>query len=161
MVAVVLWVAILIRKHGLLACILENFANITTPYGSSYRRMTEHSMKVLDLFLPEFSWRIDTLALSDYMRPQTRVRVFIRGLRRSVAESVPRCLPPFGKCTLRNVLVHAWPTHPRWRLTQQQQYTAQQQRMQKGAVANAYTLSYLSRLSYQSMSYLLLSESCA
>ena len=121
MVAVVLWVAILIRKHGLLACILENFANITTPYGSSYWRMTEHSMKVLDLFLPEFSWRIDTLALSDYMRPQTRVRVFIRGLRRSVAESVPRCLPPFGKCTLRSVLVHAWPTHPRWCLTQQQQ----------------------------------------
>ena len=121
MVAVVLWVAILIRKHGLLACILENFANITTPYGSSYRRMTEHSMKVLDLFLPEFSWRIDTLALSDYMRPQSRVRVFIRGLRRSVAESVPPCLPPFGKCALRNVLVLGWPTHPRDRLTKQQQ----------------------------------------
>ena len=121
MVAVVLWVAILIRKHGLLACILENFANITTPYGSSYWRMTEHSMKVLDLFLPEFSWRIDTLALSDYMRPQTRVRVFIRGLRRSVAESVPPCLPPFGKCTLRSVLVQGWPSCPRDHLTRQHQ----------------------------------------
>ena len=61
------------------------------------------------------------MALSDYMRPQSRVRVFIRGLRRSVAESVPPCLPPFGKCTLRNVLVHAWPTYPRWCLTQQHQ----------------------------------------
>ena len=121
MVTVVLWVAILIRKHGLLACILENFANITTPYGSSYWRMTEHSMKVLDLFLPEFSWRIDTLALSDYMRPQSRVRVFIRGLRRSVAESVPPCLPPFGKCTLRSVLVQGWPSCPRDHLTRQHQ----------------------------------------
>ena len=116
-VTVVLWVAILIRKHGLLACILESFAT----HGRAFWRMTEHSMKTLALFLPEFSWRIDTLDLSDYMRPQTRVRVFIRGLRRSVAESVPPCLPPFGKCTLRNVLVQGWPNYPREHLTQQHQ----------------------------------------
>ena len=61
------------------------------------------------------------MALSDYMRPQSRVRVFIRGLRKSVAESVPPCLPPFGKCTLRSVLVQGWPTYPRERLTQQHQ----------------------------------------
>ena len=114
MVTVVLWVAILIRKHGLLACILENVVGLTNG-------RTHHWMKTLAVFLPEFSWRVDTLALSDYMRPQTRVRVFIRGLRRSVAESVPPCLPPFGKCTLRNVLLHAWPTYPRWCLTQQHQ----------------------------------------
>ena len=117
MVTVVLWAAILIRKHGLLVCILESFAT----HGRAFWRMTEHSMKTLALFLPEFSWRIDTLALSDYMRPQTRVRVFIRGLRRSVAESVPPCLPPFGKCTLRNVLVQGWPPHSREHLTQQHQ----------------------------------------
>ena len=120
MVTVVLWVAILIRKHGLLACILENVVGFKTGW-SGRQPTSDHWMKILSVFLPEFSWRIDTLALSDYMRPQTRVRVFIRGLRRSVAESVPPCLPPFGKCTLRNVLVHAWPTYPRWCLTQQHQ----------------------------------------
>ena len=120
MVTVVLWVAILIRKHGLLACILENVVGFKTGW-SGRQPTSDHWMKILAVFLPEFSWRIDTLALSDYMRPQTRVRVFIRGLRRSVAESVPPCLLPFGKCTLRNVLVHAWPTYPRWCLTQQHQ----------------------------------------
>ena len=120
MVTVVLWVAILIRKHGLLACILENVVGFKTGW-SGRQPTSDHWMKILALFLPEFSWRVDTLALSDYMRPQSRVRVFIRGLRRSVAESVPRCLPPFGKCTFRNVLVHAWPTYPRWCLTQQHQ----------------------------------------
>ena len=120
MVTVVLWVAILIRKHGLLACILENVVGFKTGW-SGRQPTSDHWLKILSVFLPEFSWRIDTLALSDYMRPQTRVRVFIRGLRRSVAESVPPCLPPFGKCTLRNVLVHAWPTYPRWCLTQQHQ----------------------------------------
>ena len=120
MVTVVLWAAILIRKHGLLACILENVVGFKT--GCSGRQPTsDHWMKILSVFLPEFSWRIDTLALSDYMRPQTRVRVFIRGLRRSVAESVPTCLPPFGKCTLRSVLVQGWPTYPREHLTQQHQ----------------------------------------
>ena len=119
-VTVVLWVAILVRKHGLLACILENVVGFKTGW-SGRQPTSDHWMKILALFLPEFSWRVDTLALSDYMRPQSRVRVFIRGLRRSVAESVPPCLPPFGKCALRNVLVLGWPTHPRDRLTKQQQ----------------------------------------
>ena len=120
MVTVVLWVAILIRKHGLLACILENFLNMA-PYGHSFWRMTEYTLTVLVRFLPEFSWRANKSDLSDFMRPQTRVRIFIRGLRRSVAESVPRNLPPFGRCPLRNVLAHHWPTYPRWCLTQQHQ----------------------------------------
>ena len=119
-VTVVLWVAILIRKHGLLACILENVVGFKTGW-SGRQPTSDHWMKILSVFLPEFSWRIDTLALSDYMRPQSRVRVFIRGLRKSVAESVPPCLPPFGKCTLRSVLVQGWPTYPREHLTQQHQ----------------------------------------
>ena len=120
MVTVVLWVAILVRKHGLLACILENVVGFKTGW-SGRQPTSDHWLKILAVSLPEFSWRVDTLALSDYMRPQSRVRVFIRGLRRSVAESVPPCLPPFGKCALRNVLVLGWPTYPRDRLTKQQQ----------------------------------------
>ena len=119
-VTVVLWVAILIRKHGLLACILENVVGFKTGW-SGRQPTSDHWMKILSVFLPEFSWRIDTLALSDYMRPQSRVRVFIRGLRKSVAESVPPCLPPFGKCTLRSVLVQGWPNYLREHLTQQHQ----------------------------------------
>ena len=120
MVTVVLWVAILIRKHGLLACILENVVGFKTGW-SGRQPTSDHWLKILAVFLPEFSWRVDTLALSDYMRPQSRVRVFIRGLRRSVAESVPPCLPPFGKCTLRSVLVQGWPSCPRDHLTRQHQ----------------------------------------
>ena len=91
------------------------------PYGDSFWKMTEHTLGVLERFLPEFSWRMNKSDLSNFMRPQTRVRIFIRGLRRSVAESVPRPLPSFGKCPLRNVLAHAWPTYPRWCLTQRHQ----------------------------------------
>jgi len=61
-------------------------------------------LRVLRLFVPEFGWRVDKLALVDYWMPQTRRRVFLRGLRKVVATCVPDCLSPFGSRTLREVL---------------------------------------------------------
>ena len=51
------------------------------------------------------------------MRPQTRVRVFIRGIRRCIAEVVPAPLQPFGQACLRDVLGH-FPAADRTLLTQ-------------------------------------------
>ncbi len=59
---------------------------------------------MLSAFIPEFAFKCDVMHLVDYAIPHTRIRVFLRGIRRSIAQSVPPVLPPFGRRMLRDVL---------------------------------------------------------
>ena len=70
--------------------------------------------------MPEFAWSVDILKATDYLLPHTRVRVFLRGIRKQIADSVPAVLPPFGSRNLRQ----AWgdfPNNLRSSLTRPQQ----------------------------------------
>ena len=102
-VKVLVWVYFLIKCVGLLGCVLENVTGITNA-ADGIESAGSQFMRVLQESLPEFAWRIDTLKAVDYLLPQSRVRVFIRGMRRLVSLSVPPCLPPFGQRHLRECL---------------------------------------------------------
>ena len=51
----------------------------------------------------EFDWAVCKLQASDYLLPQQRCRVFLRGLRASIGK-VPDPLPAFGHQELANIL---------------------------------------------------------
>jgi len=97
------WVYYLAHFGGLIGVVLENVPGITKNHGSKESVM-DMFMRVLKKHIPAFAWRVDTLDITGYMCPQTRVRVFLRGLRREFAMEVPAPLPPFGRRTLREVL---------------------------------------------------------
>ena len=102
-VRVMMWVLFLVKCGGLLAVVLENVAGILQSFQGQEPAMTQF-LRVLHAFIPEFAFRVDTLDLRDYLCPQGRVRVFLRGLRRSILEAVPAPLKRFGTRTLRDVL---------------------------------------------------------
>ena len=97
------WVVYFIKCAGLIGVILENVVGIRT------RREGRESVmdifeRALNKWCPEFCWRVDQLALVEYMCPQSRVRVFLRGMRRCIASPCPPCLKPFGSRFLRSCL---------------------------------------------------------
>ena len=49
-------------------------------------------------------WAIETLRAVDYLLPQTRIRVFLKGIRKCLCETMPAALSPFGPRHLREVL---------------------------------------------------------
>ena len=97
------WIYVLVKAGGLLFACIENVQGILD---SHHRREATMTMilRALQLKLPEFAWRVDTLYLPDYMIPHTRTRVFLRGVRRTIVEMVPPPLAPFGTRLLRDVL---------------------------------------------------------
>ena len=97
------WVYYLAHYGGLIGVVLENVPGITKRHGSKESVM-DMFKRVLNKHIPEFAWRVDTLDITGYMCPQTRVRVFLRGLRTDFATEVPAPLPPFGRRKLREVL---------------------------------------------------------
>ena len=70
--------------------------------------LQEKVLHVLKREVPEFEWTVDTLDAQDYLLAQRRVRVFLRGTRKSIM-SMPPCLPPFGKLKLRDALNSEFP----------------------------------------------------
>ena len=101
---VVQWIVYLIACGGLIGCILENVVGLTHETSDGHEPTSEKFLRVLRKWCPDFAWRLDTLHLVDYMLPQTRVRVFLRGMRKSVAPEVPPPLLPFGKRLFRDSL---------------------------------------------------------
>ena len=87
---VICWVVALIKAGGLLATVLEPVMN--------------HFLRVVRNWCPEFHWDVSTLALKDYMCAQTRVRVFLKGVRKTLASCVPKPLAEFGKRSLAESL---------------------------------------------------------
>ena len=55
-------------------------------------------------FVPEFAWSVDIFKATDYLLPRSRVRVFLRGLRKQISYNVPAPLPPFGSRSLWEAL---------------------------------------------------------
>ena len=118
-IRVLMWVFFFVKCGGLLACILENVEGIETlRHGRD--SAVNHFLTVLRKCIPEFVWCVDKLVLTNYALPHTRVRVFLRGVRRIVSEFVPKCLSPFGTTLLRDFLGH-YPHTPRSTYTGPQQ----------------------------------------
>mgnify|MGYP003309702386 CR=1 FL=1 len=76
-------------------------------------------------YLFEFAWKVDILKATEYMLPQTRVRVFLRGIRKLISNTVPPCLPPFGHRDIRECLGD-FPYTPRSAYTGPQQRNLKQ-----------------------------------
>ena len=82
------WVALLIKACGLLIVVLENVLGFSFEYNGMESAVAKY-LRVLREQLPEFSWETCICKAVDYMLPQTRVRVFIRGIRRCISDKVP------------------------------------------------------------------------
>ena len=70
-VTVIQWVCYLIATGGLLGCILENVIGINTEHDGR-ESFGSKALRALQCYCPEFNWRIDTVAATDYLLPQTR-----------------------------------------------------------------------------------------
>lgn len=109
----------LVHTGGLLLVCLENVKGILLEHeGVSVMHMFQTT---LETCIPEFIWRVDTLALHQYMCPQTRIRVFLRGIRRVVSSCVPAPLRPWGARPLREALARDVAPTPRRQLSVSQQ----------------------------------------
>ena len=118
---VISWVAYLIATGGLLGCVLENVVGITHVTRDGREPVSEKFLRALRLHCPSFVWTIDRLDLANYLTPQSRVRIFIRGLRKIIAAIVPPPLPGWGRRHLREALAANMPHTPRSAWTAQQQ----------------------------------------
>ena len=102
------WTVYAIKACGLLAVILENVLGIT--YVSNGRAPVIYAwLQILRQTCPEFEWSVEVLRLVDYLSPQTRIRMFLKGLRKCVAP-LPAALGPFGRAGIRSVLGRFPPT---------------------------------------------------
>ena len=117
-VRVLEWVYVLIKNGGLLIVVLENVEGTLNAIDGLVPAMTKF-VKVLRERLPEFMWSVDTLKLEQYKVPHSRIRVFLRGVRKLMCDSVPAPLKPFGTSSLRSFL-GPYPHTPRTRFTQPQ-----------------------------------------
>lgn len=97
------WVYYLAYFGGLIGVVLENVPGITKSHGNKESVMAMFK-RVLTKSIPAFAWRVDKIDITGYMCPQTRVRVFLRGLRNDFAKEVPAPLAPFGRRTIREIL---------------------------------------------------------
>jgi site-specific DNA-cytosine methylase len=108
---VLAWTYFFVKCGGLIGVVLENVVGITNQIGGR-EAIIDVFLRALREFIPEFDWRCDVLHLADYLVPHTRVRVFLRGLRKTIAAVVPPPLKPFGAGNLRSFL-GAYPHTPR------------------------------------------------
>lgn len=97
------WLVYFIKCAGLLGCILENVLGITHEHAGR-EPVIRRFLEVLRQYCPEFDWTVDVLRAVDYCLPQSRVRVFLRGLRKFVAMSIPKPLAAFGRRHIRDIL---------------------------------------------------------
>ena len=102
--AVVSWVIFLVGSGGLLGVVLENVPGIMSETSDGHESVGAVFLKVLRKYCPEFDWVVDKLELVNYLHPQTRVRVFIRGLRKVICQCVPPPLQSFGRRSLKEAL---------------------------------------------------------
>ena len=119
-IRVLTWVVYLIFTGGLIGCILENVPGILHVTPDGREPVATSFLDVLRKFCPMFDWQVCKLELQDYLFPQSRVRVFLRGLRKVFAECVPPPLAPWGRRHLRDALGKS-PHTPRdtWSVPQQ------------------------------------------
>ena len=109
----------MIKRCGLLGLVLENVIGITYETGGR-EAVVLRFLRLMQELCPEFVFKVDILKIIDYMFPQTRVRVFLRGFRKCISEAVPPTLPGFGRQGLRSLL-GKFPNTPRSHLSELQQ----------------------------------------
>ena len=122
-VTVVKWVIKAIKNGGLIAVLLENVVGILQEIGGK-RSFMSQVMDVLGAEAPEFLWEVAILYGEDYCIPQSRKRVFLRGMRivfLGHGRELPPVLEPFGKRSLEELLDLTLPATPREQLTGPQQ----------------------------------------
>ena len=60
-------------------------------------------IRILERVCPEFHWGVETMHLRQYLSPQIRVRVFLKGVRKVVPALLP-ALAPFGQRPLADIM---------------------------------------------------------
>ena len=118
-VQVILWIIHLAYCGGLLCFIVENVPGVLNSHHGLETTMDKF-VRILRVAIPFFVVKVDMLRLVDYRSPQTRVRVFLRGIRTCVVAEVPPCLSPWGASRLQDFLGNFPHTH-RESFSQQQQ----------------------------------------
>ena len=103
---ILIWTFYLIKAGGLLAVCLENVKGILS-HVPGVESVMDMFVRVMETVCPEFAWRVDMLHLVHFYRPQSRVRVFLRGIRKVLAPAVPPPLKAFGRCELRDALARS------------------------------------------------------
>lgn len=115
--SVVRMVLTFIKTGELQCCILENVRGILHKK-NGHPSFMDNMISFLEQHAPEFDWNVVTLKAEDYMLPQQRTRVFLRGLRKTVGKGkVPKPLDPFGKRKLVDFLDHSLPSVDKSTLT--------------------------------------------
>lgn len=108
--SVVRMVLTFIKTGELQCCILENVRGILHKK-NGHPSFMDNMISFLEEHAAEFDWNVVTLKAEDYMLPQQRTRVFLRGLRKTVGNGqVPKPLDPFGKRKLVDFLDHSLPS---------------------------------------------------
>ena len=93
-VRLLVWCFVLVHTGKLLGVVLENVPGILTRHCGREPTMAVF-LRALKKFIPEMSWGVDTLKAQDYGLPQSRKRVFLRGLLKRVLPDVPKVMTPF------------------------------------------------------------------
>lgn len=93
-VRLLVWCFVLVHTGKLLGVVLENVPGILNRHYGREPTMAVF-LRALRKFIPEMSWDVDTLKARDYGLPQSRKRVFLRGLLKRVLPYVPKVMPPF------------------------------------------------------------------
>jgi site-specific DNA-cytosine methylase len=103
-VTIILWIVYMAHCGGLLVAIVENVKGVLHSYNGLEPAMDKF-IRVLTKHVPFFHWCTDTLEAIDYLCPQTRVRTFLRGIRKTISPAgVPKPLSPFGRRPLKTAL---------------------------------------------------------
>ena len=102
--------------------IIENVVGISQKEKGASESFLDKILRILEQSCPSFVWGFTKLSAPQYLLPQTRSRIFIRGLRKSLAEGspLPPCLPPFGERKLHEFLLPGLPPVEESQLTSQQ-----------------------------------------
>ena len=108
---VVKWVEHLAHHNGLSVVILENVVGCRS-YMQKIQKKLKRSCAML-------TWDMHTARAEDYSLPQSRVRLFLRGLRTVYVprHGLPAPLSPFGAVPLKSLLIKNLPCTPKEDLT--------------------------------------------
>ena len=91
------WVMLFIKTGSLLFCVLENVPGILHRIKGQPSFMSR-VLTTLQEECSEFSWEVFRMKATDYGLPQSRIRVFLIGVRRALfGERVPPPMPPWGR----------------------------------------------------------------
>ncbi|CAK8987073.1 Modification methylase Sau96I (M.Sau96I) (Cytosine-specific methyltransferase Sau96I) [Durusdinium trenchii] len=104
--SVVRMVIALAKSGELKAAILENARGICNKLPGQHESFLDQMLFILRQEVPEFHWDKVELSACDYLLAQQRTRIFLRGLRTTIAAGIPAPLSPFGRRDLSEFLDH-------------------------------------------------------